>query len=113
MLTLAVNGSSKVPVLVYIYGGGFEEGSTSQVDGTPIIKKANSLGLPLIYVAMSYRLAALGWLPGKEMRGNSNLGLKDQRLAIKWVQENIAAFGGDPDNVTIWVSSDILLESAY
>lgn len=57
---------------------------------------------------MSYRLGALGFLPGKEMQGNSNLGLKDQRLALKWIQDNIAAFGGDPDRVTIWVSTIFL-----
>ncbi|QIW95643.1 hypothetical protein AMS68_001161 [Peltaster fructicola] len=105
--THGVNASSKVPVLVFIYGGGFSSGSTSgpTVDGTSFIVKANSLGLPLVYVAMSYRLAALGFLPGKEMQGISNLGLKDQRLALKWVQENIAAFGGDPSRVTIWGES--------
>lgn len=87
--TAGIKAGQKVPVLVYIFGGGFQTGSTADYDGTSIIKKAATLGKPLIYVAISYRLAGLGFLPGKEMMGQANLGLKDQRLALQWVSKAV------------------------
>lgn len=68
--------------------------ATSQTDGSDGI----------VYVAIQYRLGALGWLSGstlEEEGGVSNAGLLDQRLALEWVQENIHLFGGDPDQVTV------------
>jgi hypothetical protein len=58
---------------------------------------------PLIGVSFNYRLGALGFLPSKltAKEGSLNLGLKDQSLLLEWVQENISAFGGDPDDVTV------------
>lgn len=55
---------------------------------------------------MNYRLAAFGFLASKELAAerNTNLGLRDQRAALQWIQDNIQAFGGDPKQVTIWVS---------
>jgi carboxylesterase type B len=99
--------SAKLPVLVYIFGGGFELGSTQLYDGTNIVQKSVSKDKDIIYVAMNYRTGGFGFLGGKEIKadGASNLGLKDQRLALQWVQENIAAFGGDPEKVTIWGES--------
>lgn len=57
-----------------------------------------------MFVSINYRVSALGFLHADELReeGNLNLGLYDQRLALHWVQENIAAFGGDPRRVTLW-----------
>lgn len=57
----------------------------------------------MIYVALNYRLGAFGWLSGPsfEQNGTSNVGLYDQRLALQWVQQNIAKFGGDPKRVTV------------
>ena len=96
-----------LPVLVWIYGGGFEFGSSSMYDGSSLISDANSQGKPFVYVAMNYRLGGFGFLPGSEIlnSGNSNLGLLDQRMALQWVADNIAAFGGDPSKVTIWGES--------
>jgi carboxylesterase type B len=96
--------SSNLPVLFWIFGGGFELGSTQIYDGSNIVQKSIALGQPIIWVAVNYRVGGFGFLPGKEIKadGASNLGLKDQRLGLKWVQENIAAFGGDPEKVTIW-----------
>ena len=84
-----------------IFGGAFAIGGTQLYDGTRIIKQSVDLGQPVIYVAMNYRLGGFGFLPGRQVSedGSSNLGLRDQRLALEWVQDNIAAFGGDPDKV--------------
>lgn len=94
-----------MPVLVWIYGGGFTAGSTQIYDASAIVQKSMSLGEPIVYVEMNYRLGGFGFLSGKELSeaGATNLGLRDQRKALEWVQENIAKFGGDPDKVTIWV----------
>ncbi|KAF7195276.1 putative secreted lipase [Pseudocercospora fuligena] len=99
--------SSKLPVLFWIYGGGFEAGSSGMYDGGSIIRKSVSLGKPIIFVAVNYRLGGFGFLGGKDLagEGNTNLGLRDQRLGMQWVQDNIAAFGGDPTKVTIWGES--------
>ncbi|WPH00762.1 Hypothetical protein R9X50_00359200 [Acrodontium crateriforme] len=99
--------SSKLPVLFWIYGGGFESGSTQIYDGSILVEKSISLGKPIIYVAVNYRLGGFGFLAGKDLakEGNTNLGLRDQRLGMQWVAENIAAFGGDPNKVTIWGES--------
>ncbi|PYH44761.1 putative extracellular lipase [Aspergillus saccharolyticus JOP 1030-1] len=98
---------SKLPVLVWIFGGGFELGSKSMYDGTSLVQSSIDLNLPVIFVAMNYRVGGFGFLPGKEIKedGSSNLGLLDQRLALEWVADNIAAFGGDPEKVTIWGES--------
>lgn len=101
------NANSKLPVVFWIYGGGFEFGSTQTYDASSFIEKSISLGQNVIYVATNYRLGGFGFLAGKELQrdGSTNLGLRDQRLAMQWVQENIAAFGGDPTQVTIWGES--------
>ncbi|PFH47077.1 hypothetical protein AMATHDRAFT_153021 [Amanita thiersii Skay4041] len=99
--------SSKLPVVVWIFGGGFETGSTATYDGGAIVSRSIALGEPVIYVSMNYRLSGFGFLAGKEVRaaGIGNLGLQDQRLALRWVQKYISAFGGDPTKVTIWGES--------
>ncbi|CAF9920032.1 MAG: hypothetical protein GOMPHAMPRED_001960 [Gomphillus americanus] len=112
-LTLNINrpagttSSSKLPVLVWIYGGGFEFGSSNMYDGSGIVRDSVTYGESIIFVAMNYRLGGFGFLGGSEILkdGSSNLGLLDQRLALQWVADNIAAFGGDPRKVTIWGES--------
>ena len=115
---------SNLPVIVWIYGGGFEFGSTQGYDGSSLIERSVALGQPVIYVAINYRVGGFGFLAGSELQneGNTNLGLKDQRLGLQWIQENsilrpfdrhslclwliirvVAAFGGDPSKVTLWV----------
>ncbi|CAG8885691.1 unnamed protein product [Penicillium egyptiacum] len=98
---------AKLPVLVWIFGGGFEQGATTSYDGSNFVTSSVKLGMPVIFVAMNYRLGGFGFMPGAEIRkdGSSNLGLRDQRLALQWVSDNIAAFGGDPSKVTIWGES--------
>ncbi|KAL1742048.1 Alpha/Beta hydrolase protein [Schizophyllum fasciatum] len=94
---------SKLPVVVWIFGGGFEIGSTSMYDGGIIVKRSLALNEPVIYVSMNYRVAAFGFLASQEVKdaGVGNLGLQDRR----WVQQYIGAFGGDPEKVTIWGES--------
>lgn len=111
-LTLSVqrpaglSAGEKLPVLVWIHGGGWSIGASQWYDGSAIIRKSINISQPIIFVALNYRLNAFGFLQGKELQedGSTNLGLRDQRKAFEWVAENIAAFGGDPDKVTIWVS---------
>jgi len=98
---------AKLPVLFWIFGGGFELGATSMYDGTSLVADSVAQGKPVVYVAVNYRVGGFGFMPGKEILadGSSNLGLLDQRLGLQWVADNIAAFGGDPDKVTIWGES--------
>ena len=103
------DAAQKKPVIVWIYGGGFEVGGTTdpQYDCTNLIKENPDV----IFVTITYRVSFFGFLhlshleDGKDYQDASNLGLMDQIMALKWVHENIAAFGGDPDNVTIWGES--------
>ncbi|KAF2182055.1 alpha/beta-hydrolase [Zopfia rhizophila CBS 207.26] len=99
--------SSKLPVLFWIFGGGFELGSTQMYDGTSLVNESVSQGKPIIFVAVNHRVGGFGFLPGKEILadGSANLGLLDQRLGLQWVADNIASFGGDPSKVTIWGES--------
>ncbi|KAI0767304.1 carotenoid ester lipase precursor [Fomes fomentarius] len=99
--------TAKLPVAVWIFGGGFEIGSTNIYDGGVIVRRSIELGEPVIYVSMNYRVSAYGFLSSKEVKeaGVGNLGLQDQRLALRWVQKYISTFGGDPTKVTIWGES--------
>ncbi|PPJ50816.1 hypothetical protein CBER1_06504 [Cercospora berteroae] len=102
------NANSKLPVLFWIYGGGFELGSNGMYDGGSLVRKSISLKEPVVYVAVNYRVGGFGFLGGSDLSaegGNTNLGLRDQRLGLQWVQDNIAQFGGDPSKVTIWGES--------
>ena len=97
----------KLPVMVWIYGGAyrFGEGSNPQYDGTNLANQG------VVLVTFNYRLGPLGFLAHplltKESPHNSssNYGLLDQIAALQWVQKNIAAFGGDPERVTIFGQS--------
>ncbi|KAI8193359.1 Lipase 4 [Colletotrichum sp. SAR 10_65] len=90
-----------LPVGVYIHGGAFNRG-TAMMHNTPSFL-ANS-GQDLVAVSFNYRIGALGFLPSTMSyeQGALNLGLKDQLLLLEWVRDNIAAFGGDPNNVTLF-----------
>ncbi|KAI0870549.1 sterol esterase [Hypoxylon argillaceum] len=98
---------AKLPVFFWIFGGGFELGSPQMYDATSLILNGISQKKPFIFVAVNYRVGGFGFMPGKEILadGAANLGLLDQRMGLEWVQDNIAAFGGDPTKVTIWGES--------
>jgi para-nitrobenzyl esterase len=97
----------RLPVMVWIHGGSFETGagSMSVYDGT------NLAGHGVVVVTINYRLGPLGFLALPQMESESpeyavgNYGLLDQMAALKWVKTNIAGFGGDPSNVTVFGES--------
>ncbi|KAI0156831.1 Alpha/Beta hydrolase protein [Xylariaceae sp. FL1272] len=103
----STTSESKLPVVVWIYGGGFNQGSNKESPWERFVTDSVSISHPVLVVAINYRLAAFGFLGGSQIQAEegSNVGLRDQRLALKWVADNIEAFGGDPDNVTIWGES--------
>jgi para-nitrobenzyl esterase len=96
---------AKKPIMFWIHGGGFLGGSARGYDGRVLARKG------VVVVTINYRLGPFGYLchPALEAssanKGAGNYGLLDQIAALKWVNKNIQAFGGDPDNVTIWGES--------
>ncbi|EAU81841.2 carotenoid ester lipase [Coprinopsis cinerea okayama7 len=102
-----IPSKQKLPVLVWIYGGGFMLGDTSSYDGTPIVERSMTLGTPVIYVSINYRMSAYGFLPGKEAKeaGIGNIGILDQVAGLEWVQKHIYRFGGDSNKVILWGES--------
>ncbi|TCD66642.1 hypothetical protein EIP91_001110 [Steccherinum ochraceum] len=107
--------NAKLPVAVWIFGGGFQFGATNAYNGNAIVQRSIAIGEPVVYVSMNYRLSAFGFLSSKEVNeaGVGNLGLQDQRLALRWVQKYVHLFGGDPTKVTIWGESAGALSVAY
>ncbi|CAH0004402.1 unnamed protein product [Clonostachys byssicola] len=97
----------RLPVLFYIYGGGYQLGWSSMYDGSGLVKYGVEIGKPFVFVVANYRVNGFGFLPGKEILkdGSGNLGLLDQRMALEWVADNIGYFGGDPEKVSIWGES--------
>ena len=105
--TPAQSASERLPVMFWIYGGGFQAGATSEPrqEGMNLAKKG------VVVVSANYRLGIFGFFShpalAKESphQASGNYGLMDQIAALRWVKENIAAFGGDPANVTIFGES--------
>jgi len=100
--TPALDGGRR-PVLVWIHGGGFlvGAGSTPIYDGDTLARRGD-----IVVVTINYRLGALGHVHlkhalGEDFKDAANAGSKDQAAALQWVHDNIEAFGGDPDNVTV------------
>ncbi len=101
--TPAKTGKESLPVLVYFYGGGFVAGDGSELryDGESMARRG------IVSVTINYRLGVFGFLAHPELTNESphhasgNYGLMDQTEALRWVHKNIAAFGGNPENVTI------------
>ncbi|RSL59014.1 hypothetical protein CEP54_007523 [Fusarium duplospermum] len=99
----------KLPVAVWIHGGGYVQGRGVDLryNLSFIVEQSVKIGHPIVAVSINYRLSAWGFLNSAEFfeQANSNMGLRDQRLSLHWIHENIAAFGGDPSKVTIWGQS--------
>ncbi|XP_071941027.1 uncharacterized protein [Antedon mediterranea] len=98
------NENSNLPVMIFVHGGNFDHGgaATPLYDGQHLANTTNT-----ILVVMNYRVGALGFLvaDGEEESLDGNFAILDQRLAFKYVQENIAAFGGNPKSVTLFGQS--------
>lgn len=96
---------SPLPVLVWIHGGGFQEGGSGdrRYNLSYLVHKSGAMSTPIIGVSFNYRLGVFGFISGQPFRDQkrTNLGLHDQRLALRWVRKNIGRFGGDPRRVTI------------
>lgn len=94
--------NSKLPVYVFIQGGGFNTNGNADYNGADLIAAADD---GMVVVNFNYRVGPYGFLAGKEIVANKTLslnnGLKDQRLALHWVQKHIKNFGGDPAHVTL------------
>lgn len=90
-----------LPVAIYVHGGAFNRGTASMHNTASMMAHSED---PFVAVSFNYRIGALGFLPSalSAEEGLLNLGLKDQILLFEWVQKNIAAFGGDPGNVTLF-----------
>ena len=109
--TPAKSAREKLPVLVWIYGGGFSGGRTSDplFDGAPLARKG------VVYVSLAYRVGVMGFFAHPALSAENrqvhavgasgNYSLLDLVAGLKWVQQNISAFGGDPGKVTIWGES--------
>ena len=100
--TPAKSPKEKLPVMVWIYGGGFAGGATSYYDGAELARRG------VILVSVAYRVGKLGFLSLPELSAedphhvSGNYGLLDQIAGLQWVRDNIARFGGDPAKVTIF-----------
>ena len=95
------------PVLVYLYGGAFSSGSSAEPTyrGANLVREGD-----VLYVCLNYRIGALGFMDFRaystpERPFDANMGLRDQVAALEWIRDNIEAFGGDPDNVTLFGES--------
>jgi carboxylesterase type B len=96
-----ITENTKLPVLLVIHGGGYTVGDANLIPPQALMQHSNNA---IITVNIQYRLGAYGFVGSKkfiEEGGAPNVGLQDQRFAMKWVQEHISAFGGDPAKITI------------
>ncbi|KAJ7254594.1 Alpha/Beta hydrolase protein [Mycena rebaudengoi] len=94
----------RLPVLVFIHGGGHVLGAACQYPGQDLVAQS---ARGVVVVVIQYRLGLFGFLAGSAMKKNGalNIGLRDQDFALRWVNEHISKFGGDPAEVTIWGES--------
>ncbi|KAF2207847.1 hypothetical protein CERZMDRAFT_115003 [Cercospora zeae-maydis SCOH1-5] len=96
---------AKLPFLIWIHGGSFVNGRKDDPETFPggLINQSVANGYPVIHASMNYRLGIFGFAQSGYLKDtqNENNGLRDQRLALEWLQANIAAFGGDPEKMTI------------
>ncbi|KAF4981691.1 hypothetical protein FZEAL_2578 [Fusarium zealandicum] len=101
--------SKPLPVGVFIHGGGWsmDYSANGVYNLSFIVEESVKIGKPFIGISVDYRLSFWGFMASQDIldAGVANLGLKDQRLALNWIKENIAGFGGDASKVTIWGES--------
>ena len=107
--SMDITSESKLPVLVLIHGGLVIYGSAydGYYDPSELVRRSREMRQPCIYVAINYRLSIFGFTSSMSLRTNKavNVGLRDQREGLQWIQNNIAAFGGDPKRVMVFGQS--------
>ena len=103
------SGSTRaLPVMLWIHGGSYVSGASNQYPGEALVAASNGT---VVVITINYRLNVFGFLGSKELKTRSpdgttgNYGIEDQRLAMSWARQHIAAFGGDPDQITIFGES--------
>ncbi|KAF2984787.1 hypothetical protein EK904_003880, partial [Melospiza melodia maxima] len=94
-----IRDSGAKPVMVYIHGGSYMEGTGNMIDGSILASYGN-----VIVITLNYRVGVLGFLSTGDQAAKGNYGLLDQIQALRWVSENIAFFGGDPLRITVFGS---------
>jgi len=108
--TPTLNRSAALPVMFWIHGGGFTFGAGSPIPWNPLDPTSTRDGLQLalrdvIIVTFNYRLGVFGFLYGNSTEAPGNVGLWDQAMALNWTRQNIGAFGGNPNKITIFGES--------
>lgn len=105
--TPSLSGEDRLPVMVWLHGGGFFEGSSIEqeaYEGSSLAEAEK-----VVVVSLNHRLNVLGFLDaellGEEYENSGNAGMTDIVMALRWIRENIAGFGGDPDNITLFGQS--------
>lgn len=101
--TPSLDPARRLPVVIYVHGGAFQTGSNSHPERSG---EAFAKGSPMVFVSVNYRLGVLGGLYlddllGEEYAGSGSNSARDVLLAVRWVKANAAAFGGDPENITL------------
>ncbi|KAL6712602.1 hypothetical protein ACN47E_000479 [Coniothyrium glycines] len=106
---LNASEAAKLPVAVWIHGGSYQVGTSAlpNYNLTFIVQRSVEIGQPIVAASINYRKGAWGMLYSREIQGTgqTNLALRDMRKGLAWISENIGAFGGDKDSVTIWGES--------
>eukprot|EP00756_Hemistasia_phaeocysticola_P009323 Hpha_TRINITY_DN14867_c4_g11::TRINITY_DN14867_c4_g11_i1::g.169029::m.169029 len=99
-------GRTGIPVMVFIHGGAYQTGCSNVYQAATFMNAAEQ---SFVYVSINYRLGPFGFLGSEKLRAEDgstgNFGFQDQRAALRWVKDNIAAFGGDPKRITIFGES--------
>jgi para-nitrobenzyl esterase len=114
VFTTGTGGPPK-PVLVWIHGGGNFDGETNDYDGSKLAT-GGPLGTPIVVITVNYRMGLFGFLSESDLNAEghpfANYGILDQQAALRWVRANVAAFGGDPSNVTFGGQSAGAIDTA-
>ncbi|KAM0560016.1 hypothetical protein ACHAPJ_003973 [Fusarium lateritium] len=104
-----VKAGDELPVGIWVHGGSYLNGGSRdpRYNLSYIVDQSVKEGKPIVAASINYRVSQWGFLFGKEMQeaGAGNIAFKDQRMALKWLYDNVAAFGGSPDKVTVWGES--------
>ncbi|OCH89486.1 alpha/beta-hydrolase [Obba rivulosa] len=106
---------ANLPVVVFLHIGAFLWGGAIEFNGEPVVRRSIEIREPVIFVSLNFRLNAWGFLPGQEAKdaGITNLGLRDQRQALRWIQKYIHRFGGDHTRVTLWGANAGSISAAF